>query len=120
MKKFRQYVLKSVTCSYAMELVICRKFGARAFNFENDKSPTILEGHAKQHKQKAKRTALSQPLRLISMSEITLKVCKIIITEILLRICKKVRKNMYYSLSIVLLIKSIHFTSLKYRLYNFS
>ena len=52
------------------------------------------------------------------MSEIMLKVCKSIMTYILLRVCKIERKDRYCSLSTVLDTKYIHFTILKYYLYN--
>ena len=64
--------------------------------------------------------SLQLPLCMISMNEIMLKVCTSIMTEILSWVCKIGREDMYYSLSIVLVIKSIHFTSLKYHFYNFS
>ena len=53
------------------------------------------------------------------MSEIILKVRKSIMTEILLSVSKSGREDMYYSLSIIFVIKYIHFTSLKYHLFNF-
>lgn len=55
---------------------------------------------------------------MISMSEITLKVCKSMTTEILLRVCKIGREDMYCSLSIVIVLKFIRFTYLKYHLYK--
>ena len=55
---------------------------------------------------------------MISMREITLKVCKSIMTKILLRVYRIGREDMYCSLSIVLVIKSIRFIILKYDLYK--
>ena len=59
------------------------------------------------------------PLNVFGMSEIMLKVCKSIMTETLLWVCKNERKDIYCSLSFTPVIESIRFTSRKYYLYNF-